>query len=105
MIGMASFSSALWAATTRIAHAKRAKELDPLTAYIRVDVGWSYNHARRYDEAIAECGQAPNIDPNFYFTYGCLGFAYWQKGMLKEAIAALERGVALNPGTCRLKPT
>ena len=86
-----------------IAHAKRAKELDPLTAYIRVDVGWSYNHARRYDEAIAECGQALNIDPNFYFTYGCLGFAYWQKGMLKEAIAALERGVALNPGDLQVK--
>ena len=80
-----------------IAHGKRAKELDPLTAYIRSDLGWSYNLARRYDEAIAECEQILDIDPNFYFTYWCLGFAYWQKGMLEEAVAAYERGVELEP--------
>jgi class 3 adenylate cyclase/TolB-like protein/Tfp pilus assembly protein PilF len=79
------------------AHGKRAKELDPLTPYIRVDLGWSYNHARQYDEAIAECEPILDIDPNFYFTYWCLGFAYWQKGMLEEAIAAYERGVELEP--------
>jgi Tfp pilus assembly protein PilF len=32
-----------------IAHGKRAKELDPLTPYMRVDLGFSYNFARRYD--------------------------------------------------------
>jgi class 3 adenylate cyclase/TolB-like protein/Tfp pilus assembly protein PilF len=84
-------------------HGKRAKELDPLTPYIRVDLGWSYNHARRYDEAIAECKPIVDIDPNFYFTYWCLGFAYWQKGMLEEAIAAYERGVELEPHDLALK--
>jgi tetratricopeptide (TPR) repeat protein len=79
------------------AHGKRAKELDPLTPYIRVDLGWSYNHARRYDEAIAECEPILDIDPNFYFTYWCLGFAYWQKGMLEEAVATYEHGVELEP--------
>ena len=86
-----------------IAHGQRAKELDPLTPYIRVDLGFSYNFARRYDEAIAECKQILDIDPNFYFTYWCLGYAYWQKGMLEEAIAAYERGVGLNPGDLRVK--
>ena len=38
-----------------------------------------------------------DIDPNFYFTYWCLGFAYWQKGMLEEAVAAYERAVELDP--------
>jgi TolB-like protein/Tfp pilus assembly protein PilF len=85
------------------AHGKRAKELDPLTPYIRVDLGWSYNHARWYDEAIAECEQIPEIDPNFYFTYWCLGFAYWQKDMLEEAVAAYERGVELEPHDLGLK--
>ena len=41
-----------------IAHNKRAKELDPLTPFIRIDLGWAYNHARRYDEAIATAGKA-----------------------------------------------
>jgi tetratricopeptide (TPR) repeat protein len=86
-----------------IAHGKRAKELDPLTAYIRSDLGWSYNLARRYDEAIAECEQIPDIDPDFYFAYFCLGFAYWQKGLLEEAIAAYERGADLEPGDLQLK--
>jgi adenylate cyclase len=86
-----------------IAHVKRAKELDPLTPYIRSDLGWTYNHARRYDEAIAECEQLPEIDPNFYFTHWCLGFAYWQKGMLEEAMAAYERAVELAPEDLQLK--
>jgi TolB-like protein/Tfp pilus assembly protein PilF len=85
------------------AQGKRAKELDPLTPYIRSDLGWSYNHARRYDEAIAECERIPEIDPNFYFTYWCLGFAYWQKGMLEKAVAAYERGVELVPEDLQMK--
>jgi tetratricopeptide (TPR) repeat protein len=63
----------------------------------------AYNHARQYDEAIAECEPIVDIDPNFYFTYWCLGFAYWQKGMLEEAIAAYERGIELEPGDLHLK--
>jgi tetratricopeptide (TPR) repeat protein len=86
-----------------IAHGQRAKELDPLTPYIRVDLGFAYNFARRYDDAIAECKQILDIDPNFYLTYWCLGYAYWQKGTLEEAIAAYERGVGLNPGDLRVK--
>jgi adenylate cyclase len=86
-----------------IAHGKRAKELDPLTAYIRSDLAWAYNQARRYDEAIAECEQIWEIDPELHLTYSCLGFAYWQKGMLEEAVAAYERGVELEPGDMYLK--
>jgi len=86
-----------------INHGKRAKELDPLTAYIRSDLGWSYNLARRWDEAIAECEQIPDIDPNFSFGYWCLGMAYWQKGMLDEAVAAYERAVDLAPDHWQVK--
>jgi adenylate cyclase len=86
-----------------IAHSKRAKELDPLTPQVRCDVRWTYVLARRYDEAIAQCQQALEIDPNFYFAHWCRGIAYWQKGLLKEAVAAYERGVDLEPGDLRLK--
>ena len=40
---------------------------------------------------------------SFYFTYWCPGFAYWQKGMLEEAVAAYERGVELEPHELPLK--
>jgi tetratricopeptide (TPR) repeat protein len=86
-----------------IAHGKRAKELDLLTPYVRSDLGWSYNLARRYDDAIAECAQIPEIDPKFYFTYWCLGFAYWQKGMLEQAVGAYERAINLEPEDLHLK--
>jgi TolB-like protein/class 3 adenylate cyclase/Tfp pilus assembly protein PilF len=86
-----------------IAHGQRAKELDPLTAYIRHDLGWTYNQARRWDDAIAECEQIPEIDPSFYFAYSCLGFAYWHKGMLEKAIAAYQHGVDLGPRDLVLK--
>jgi adenylate cyclase len=86
-----------------ITHSKRAKELDPLTPQVRCDLGWAYVLARRYDEAIPACQQALEIDPNFYFASWCLGIAYWQKGLLKEGVAAYERGAALEPGDLRLK--
>jgi adenylate cyclase len=86
-----------------IAHGQRAKELDPLTPYIRADLGWAYNHARRYDEALAQCKQIAEIDPKFPYTYSCLGFAYWQKGMLEEAVASYRRAVELEPEDLHLK--
>jgi adenylate cyclase len=86
-----------------ITHGKRAKELDPLTLYFTSDLGWTYLHARRWDEAIAECKPILEIDSNFYFAHWCLGFAYWQKGILEEAVAALERGVQLAPEDLQLK--
>jgi adenylate cyclase len=76
---------------------------DPLTLYIRSDLAWAYNQARRYDEAIAECEQMAKIDPNSHLAYSCLGFAYWQKGMLEEAVAAYERGVEQDAGNLYLK--
>jgi adenylate cyclase len=86
-----------------IAHGKRAKELDPLAPYIRSDLAWAYNQARRYDEAIAECEQMAEIDPEFAYNYTCLGFAYRQKGMLEQAVVAYERGADLEPGDLYLK--
>jgi class 3 adenylate cyclase/TolB-like protein/Tfp pilus assembly protein PilF len=86
-----------------IAHAKRATELDPLTAYFRSDLGWSYILARRYDESIAECQQALDIDPRLYGAYWGIGLAYWQKGLFEEAVAAYERAVDLEPSDLWVK--
>ena len=85
------------------AHLRRATELDPLTAYIRNDLGVSYVLARRYDEAIPECRRALDIDPRFYVGYWCLGMVYWKKGLLEKAMAAYERAVDLEPNDLWLK--
>ena len=89
MTGMASSTLApLGRHEEAIAHGKRAKELDPLTPYVRTDLGWVYYHARRWDEAIAECEQVRDDRRELYFAYWCRGFAYLQKGLLEEAVAA-----------------
>ena len=62
-----NYLSAMGRHDEAIAHVRRATELDPLTAYIRNDLGWSYVLARRYDEAIAECRRALDIDPRLYW--------------------------------------
>jgi len=98
-----AYLSAMGRHDAAIAHQKRAKVLAPLTAYIRADLGFSYIHARQYDDAISECQQALEIDPTFYITYWCLGFARRQKGLLEEAIAAYERAVELVPEDLHLK--
>jgi tetratricopeptide (TPR) repeat protein len=92
-----TYLSAMGRHEEAISHGKRAKELDPLTAYITADLGWLYILARRYDEATAECRQALDIDPALHTAHWCLGIANWQKGLLEEATAAYERTVELVP--------
>jgi adenylate cyclase len=92
-----NYLSAMGRHDEAISHLKRATELDPLTAYIRADLGWSYLLARRNDEAVAECQQALDVDPRFHNAYWGIGLAYWQKGLFEEAMAAIERAVDLEP--------
>ena len=98
-----NYLSAMGRHDEAIAHVRRATELDPLTAYIRNDLGWAYVLARRYDEAIAECQRALDIDPRLYGAYWGLGLAYWQKGLFEEAVAAYERAVDLEPSDLWVK--
>lgn len=44
--------------------------------------------ARRYDQAIEQCRQALELDPNFLTIYRWLGGAYEQKGLYEQAAAA-----------------
>jgi tetratricopeptide (TPR) repeat protein len=98
-----NYLSAMGRHDEAIAHVRRAKELDPLTAYIRSDLGSSYVLARRYDEAVAECQRALDVDPRLYLLHWCLGQAYWHKGLFEEAVAAYERAVDLEPSDLWVK--
>ena len=54
--------------------------------------------ARRYDEAIAELKQAIELDPSRPMPYLPLGLGVSMKGMHLEAVAALEKSLALASG-------
>ncbi|MCI0528067.1 MAG: tetratricopeptide repeat protein [Nitrospira sp.] len=80
-----------------IAEAKQAQELDPFSLIINSHLGWTYYHARQYDQSIEQLRETLQIDSNF-FIHWLLGDAYVQKGMYEEAIVELQKAVDLTKG-------
>ena len=80
-----------------LAEARQARELDPLSVVNNALVGLVLYRARRYDDAIAELTLVVEMDPHHPIPYLPFGLAYSMKGMHAEAIAALEKGLALTP--------
>jgi TolB-like protein/Tfp pilus assembly protein PilF len=80
-----------------IAAAKRAEELDPLSAIISADTAFDLIMVRRYDEAVEQAKHTLLIDPNFYYAHYVMGAAYVMKGMPGEAVTASRKAVELNP--------
>ena len=68
------------------AHYETALLLDPLSLPIRTDMAFAHYYAHDYDAAIAGLNKAKELDPAYIRTYDFLGFAYREKGMLKESI-------------------
>ena len=54
--------------------------------------------ARRYDEAIAQCRSAIDMDPNFPMAHLWMGISLEQQGLYDEAIASLDRAVTCMRG-------
>jgi len=80
-----------------IENAKRAIEVDPLTPYVGMQLGWAYHFARRYDESIAATKKVIEMDPTYSYPWEQLAWAYAGKGMAAEAIAAADTALALTP--------
>jgi Tfp pilus assembly protein PilF len=53
--------------------------------------GWALSHLGRLDEAIEDCKQAMQLDPDFGNPYNDIGVYLMQKGQLDDAIAWLEQ--------------
>jgi TolB-like protein/Flp pilus assembly protein TadD len=79
-----------------IAEARRARELDPVSAGRTAFLGMILYWERRYDEAIGACQKALELDPNYPNTYWFLALALEQKGELPEAITKLKKAVSLS---------
>ena len=61
------------------------------TAEAYTFLGWTYSFMDQYDEAIAECLHAIEVDPDFGNPYNDIGSYLMQKGQLDEAIPWLEK--------------
>ena len=82
-----------------IAKAEAEVRNDPNSAELRVAVADAYLKADRFDDALAQYGEALTIDPNREDALYGLGVAHKEKGNLNEAGAALQSVIQLNTGT------
>ena len=71
----------------------KSLELFP-TAEAHTFLGWAYSFQSRYDEAIAECRKAIELDPDFGNPYNDIGAYLIEKGKLDEAVPWLEKAAA-----------
>ena len=70
-----------------LAAARRAQELDPVSAVNSQVVGYSLSFAGQQDQAIGEFRRALDFNPSFASSHCGLGRAYERKAMLEQAIA------------------
>jgi serine/threonine protein kinase/tetratricopeptide (TPR) repeat protein len=74
---------------------RQAVQLDPHSANARAALAWAYAGSRRYDEAVREFAAAVALDPAAPFPLWSLGYMQQQAGTVAEAVATLERVVAI----------
>ena len=72
-----------------------AMSLDPLSLPIRTDMGLAHYYARDNDTAIEILQRAKSLDPDYGRTYEFLGFAYREKGLLKESVDCIEKNATI----------
>jgi TolB-like protein/tRNA A-37 threonylcarbamoyl transferase component Bud32 len=70
-----------------IAELKQAKQLDPLSPFICVEMGLPFSFMRRYDEAIENARKTIEMNPSFAFAHYVLGDQYLNKREYTAAIA------------------
>jgi serine/threonine protein kinase/tetratricopeptide (TPR) repeat protein len=82
-----------------VAAAKRAVDLDPVSAAGSHFLAVQFYLSRRFDQAIQECHKTLEMDPNYAIAYALLGQAYAGKGLYREALSDLDKYLALSRGS------
>ena len=92
------FLSAMGRHEEAIAEAKRAVELDPLSAQYLHDLGWVVQLARQYDGAIEQFEKALQMESGMTNAHRGLGESYAYKGMHEKSIEAMQNSVKTAEG-------
>jgi hypothetical protein len=74
---------------------QQAISLDPTNPLLRLDSGGVYYSLKNYDEASRQFMAAVNLKPDLANAYYNLASAYREKGMIKEAVRAMEKTQSL----------
>jgi adenylate cyclase len=77
---------------------KKAAELDPLSAAILNDMGFSFYYGRNYDQSIIKLEAALQLNPKYPLAHIWLGRCYQAKKMYPQAIAEFKTVLTFAPG-------
>ena len=94
-LGYANYLAIMGRRQTAIEMARRAEDLDPLTASTIGLAGDIYYFAREYERAIQHYRTAREMQPNGALWHAMLGCIYTDTGRYKEARASLQRSIPL----------
>jgi serine/threonine protein kinase/TolB-like protein/Tfp pilus assembly protein PilF len=94
----ANFLAAMGRFEESMSEIKRAQELDPLSPIINVMVAYMAFLKRDYDTTLEQCRKTSEIEPNFFWIYMGVGWAYEEQGMYEKAIPEFQKAVELTNG-------
>ncbi len=77
---------------------KQVQQIDPLSTFAHVSLGYAYYFARDYGRAIDECNKALEMDKYSTFAWRNIGLSFLQQGKFEEAISALGKAVTFSSG-------
>jgi serine/threonine-protein kinase len=79
---------------------KRTLELDPLSLFSNLFVGWALHFfAREYDRAIEQGRRMLEMEPNFFGAHWLMSASLNLQGKFEEAIASNQQALALGGGS------
>jgi serine/threonine protein kinase/Tfp pilus assembly protein PilF len=78
--------------------ARRGADLEPHSANLQAQIGWTFLVRRRFEEAEQEFRKAVALDPEAGYPLMSLGLACQETGAVAEAIRVFERGVEATQG-------
>lgn len=76
---------------TAVAELERAQEMQPLSLFLSVILGWTYYGARQYDKAVRQHRRVVAIEPQFGMAHWCLGLGYSQMRKYRTAIEEFQK--------------
>ncbi len=77
---------------------KRAKELDPLSSVISINIAEMYQWQNDHDATIQQALKILEIDPNYADAYRVLGLSYLKLGQQPKGIEHLQKATVLSGG-------
>jgi TolB-like protein/tetratricopeptide (TPR) repeat protein len=69
-----------------VAEIERVQEIQPLSNFLGVVLGWIYYGNHSFDRAVRQHQRMLAVNPDFAFTHWCLGMDYSQKRKYRSAI-------------------